>query len=539
MAGESESREEKGLVRIVRGAVLHPIVLGGVAAVVVGLAVWWRSGARDHGPTRWEGGGWATETDWFRALVKLPEAGPSVRLLGFFDAAAEIKTRVTDWSRPHVAIYSVPAPTPSQPLPNLRDLGETGQAHAIDFLARYPTREKQTLAELQVALRDKKDSIPGEKDPFRFDRILVASVAKGTDWNPGDRMMWTRVFVEPINFSFAGYTVAATENKQVKVTSVEATNTKKISAEIGLAIPELEGSKVNLSPSDERTVKTTSDVTAQYENLGIDITPQFLKITRESEIGGNAIGNTLISLSVVTDPTVIQRRYPREIDDAEKRRSLEDVVLQVMGVHLEDENGELDKDHASITVMPQTPIPHCALRARIWMLYEERQIDEGGQYYEEARQTVKFLRDADQPRDVDFINPDDVSPAVWSIKLVENEATKLAENEATKKQKKNGKNDATPPQPNVDKNQATQVLGAHIKNGSDVGASRELVFTDYAQASKLAHWIRGHKEHQIRHLIFDYDGRYSLVPVKKTHDECKPDYNPNSRVVYKTAAKPQ
>jgi hypothetical protein len=139
--------------------------------------------------------------------------------------------------------------------------------------------------------------------------------------------------------------------------------------------------RVTRAPDDLRS-KTTSDINAQYEKLGIDIMPTFLRIIRESETGGNAVGNTLVSLSVVTDPITIQRRYPK---DKDKPPLGDDVVLQVTGIHLEDETHELDGEHASITVLPQAPVPHCALRARIWMLYEQRHIDKGREHYEESR----------------------------------------------------------------------------------------------------------------------------------------------------------
>ena len=57
----------------------------------------------------------------------------------------------------------------------------------------------------------------------------MATVAKGLEWNPGDRMIWTRIFVQPINFAFAGYTVAATDNETVKIASLEATSSRKFS----------------------------------------------------------------------------------------------------------------------------------------------------------------------------------------------------------------------------------------------------------------------------------------------------------------------
>jgi hypothetical protein len=69
-----------------------------------------------------------------------------------------------------------------------------------------------------------------------------------------------------------------------------------------------QGPKASLGPSNERTIKTTSNITAQYEKLGIDILPHFLRIIRESETGGDAVGNTTVSLSVVTDPLMIRKR---------------------------------------------------------------------------------------------------------------------------------------------------------------------------------------------------------------------------------------
>src|SRR5690242_2929925 len=73
-----------------------------------------------------------------------------------------------------------------------------------------------------------------------------------------------------------------------------------------------------------------------------------------------------------------------------------------------------------------------------------RQIDKGGEFYEESRQTVSLMRDADEPRDVDFVNPDDVPPAVWSIQVLEN---------TSDSSKRTGV-----------ANQATKVLGAYIQN---------------------------------------------------------------------------
>jgi hypothetical protein len=60
------------------------------------------------------------------------------------------------------------------------------------------------------------------------------------------------------------------------------------------------------------------------------------------------------------------------------------------------------------------------------------------------------MRDADEQRDVDFVSPDDVSPAVWSMQVVE-------------------KSDSKP-------TSIIKVLGAHLENGDASSLPRELVF---------------------------------------------------------------
>jgi hypothetical protein len=496
--------EVKGWVRTTRDMLIHPTSLWGLgllegAAVV---SIWWSlSGGAEQVARRWKAGGTVTETKAFDHLVRPPD-GPSTD--------EPILWKEPDWREPHVAVYSVPAPSPApHEHPTLRDLGENGQAHAIDFLAKDPASEHQSWKQLQNALMDERDFAPGEKDPFRFDRILVATVTKGAHWDPGDRMAWTRVFVQPINFAYAGYTIAATENEKVKVTSVEATNTRKFSADIGLTIPGVEGPKASLGPSSENTVKTTSDVTVQYERLGIDITPNFLRIVRESETGGDVVGNALVSLSLVTDPSTIQKRYPK---DEYKAPIGEDLVLQVTAGHLQDGAVELNADQASITVLPQAPLPHCALRARVWMLYEQRHIEKGREYFDEALQSVSLLRAAEEQKDVDFVAPDDVSPAVWSIQILENGSHQPGGNA---------------------RNSEPKFLRAHVAGGLE----RELVFTDYGMATKLAHWIRTHPGAEVQHLRFNYEKRDyeagdSVVPVKNTKDVCMPGYDPKTRGVY-------
>ena len=454
-----------------------------VAGVAVLAALGWQflpSGRLAREPKRWE-------------TSIPPPAGPEKAfqdLLRPVDIMNTLPATPSDWAQPHVFVYSVPTIVPARPLPTLKDLTDNGQAHAIDYLAKSLS-PPHSWDDLRQALLDANANAAASKDPFRFDRVLVATVVRGASWNPGERMMWTRVFVQPINFSFAGYTIAATENETVKITSVEATNTRKFSAEIGLTLPGVEGPKTSLSPSNESSVKTTADINAQFERLGVDIQPSFLRIIRESETGGDVAGNTTISLSILTDPVNIKKRWPSE---RRGETQGDGVVLVVTATDLEAPYPEPDSFKPSITALPQVPLPHCALRARIWMLHERREIKQGAEFYDESRQVVSLVHDADPPRDVVMVPADDVSPAVWAVQILPNEPE-------------------SGPQ--------LKFLGAKV----DGGETRELVFTDYGQASKMAHWARTHYKERLNTLTLDYDGSSSLAPYKMIKDECFDDDN--------------
>jgi hypothetical protein len=178
-----------------------------------------------------------------------------------------------------------------------------------------------------------------------------------------------------------------------------------------------------------------------------------------------------------------------------------DLVLLVRGTKL-DEMSDGNKEKPSIDILPQAPVPHCPLKARVWMLYEQRHIEAERKYYDEARQTMTFIRDSDETQDVEIVSADDVSPAVWSLKIC------------------NGKCD---PNGN-DKN-----LQAHVSPG---GQPRDLVFTDYGQAVKLAHWLRFKPQgYTINRLQFSHpvagSPLASLVPFKKVKNECERTDAPN------------
>lgn len=258
--------------------------------------------------------------------------------------------------------------------------------------------------------------------------------------------------------------------------------TRKLGADIALTIPGVEGPKADVTPDVEHSVTASSSVQAQYEKLGIDITSDFLRIIRESETGGDTVGNTTVSLAMQIDPETIG---PTEADKPAPRRDPE-LVLRVTDVKLPNE-GESADVTPKLPVAPQLLLPHCALIARVWMLYDQRHIlDATNEYFEEARQHIAFVHDSDGPWQLQMMSADEVSPPVWSI--------------------------AYEPPPAG----AAPFVTAHLGGGDP----RRLVFPDYATASQFAHWLRTHPGQMIGDLQFDYTAGRSIYPGRTTGPDC-------------------
>jgi hypothetical protein len=119
-------------------------------------------------------------------------------------------------------------------------------------------------------------------------------------------------------------------------------------------------------------------------------------------------------------------------------------------------------------------------------------------------------RDADEKKDVQVMSADEVSPAVWSIQIVSNDGTEV-------------------PDPFVK---------GHLKGAAPW---RELVFTDYGLAVKAIHWFRTQSDgyegkpefnylEELRKIGGDNAGeKFSLIPVKRTQNECDKHYKPEDR----------
>jgi hypothetical protein len=265
--------------------------------------------------------------------------------------------------------------------------------------------------------------------------------------------------------------------------------------------------------------------------------------TRPSEPTAVEPGTARLRLPDSSFASTIRKTFPEE----KKPNQRDDVSLLVTGISNlgEDEKG------ASFTVVPRAQLPHCSLFARVWMLYELREIESGRKYYEEGRQRVKISRDATKPADVAIMNADDVAP-VWYIRIVHNQKSNAAttrdsvETEDRNLSQQPGNGEKTEKPTDGSGSQSGQAIDPAsceaLRDKAEMPGNRglmpgnrallksalkqsdaqfrNLVFTDYDQASKFAGWVRRNEGASLSNRCFNYPEGASLVPVRITEDEC-------------------
>lgn len=457
------------------------LIVGGVAALSATGVVWHLADRYWQPPE---------EQRWANGDISLVAGSNFQTMEGYrlTDAAgASIGDEQQGWEDPNVAVYSAPAsiPPPAPVIP--QQPPSPAPAQAIEASAKDAGSVAAAWRQLSTTLSGNERGIE-HPDPYRADRVLVANVTKGLNAMPGDRLLWTRVIVQPINFTFAGYTVASTETKTIKVAGIENGNNSKLSLGFGLGalLPGI-GKDAN-APSIESSNKATADISEQYQSLGVDIRPQFLRIIRESATGGDVVGNTMIGLSMLTNPNSISTTGSNPasratIDDRDR------TAFVVDATHLTDGVQYLGDDKANITLHSQEVLPHCPLIADVWMMYEVKKLVTGGYHHLEGLQNVKLIQDGEIKQKVEIVPADDIAPAVWSIR----------------RQKENG---------------AGHALDLRANMPGD--ASRRVVSTDYTTMSELAHWLKANSpEKSLSGITFDYSQGDSLVPFKNVTNDCQ------------------
>ncbi|MFW2851476.1 hypothetical protein ACM61V_06065 [Sphingomonas sp. TX0543] len=324
------------------------------------------------------------------------------------------------WSDPSVSVYSFASPATPTPDASLRDLSDRGQAALILAMTASGAKPDDIRDALAKPLKAK--TAPTETPVVTegvFKRTLVANVTKGWNARPGDRLVWTWVYVKPLNFAFEGYTIVATDNQVLNIENVTNATTASLTGQLGRTTSGTTGSTTTAPPvvstlsnvlggsagvsgSVGNTYTTTAAINQQYVKLGADIVPGELRIYRESERNLDVAGNTLIALSLRMDPNNYQ--------DADFVQTLRVTGLNV----LDDKRAFRSADETVIDVSVNKAPPRCELKAEVTLFYQFRRAKDGRSYVE-GQQDAEYYSAQTTTKAVTVVPAGDITKPSWRI----------------------------------------------------------------------------------------------------------------------------
>ncbi|HEX8124205.1 MAG TPA: hypothetical protein VF548_01330 [Allosphingosinicella sp.] len=351
---------------------------------------------------------------------------------------------------PDVQVYSIATPTPPGKI-RLTELSDHGQAALIEALAGTGVDAAALRSWVASPLStDKAGS--GLLDRASLDRTLIISVSKGFEAQPGDRLMRTIVTITPHRpndaarppFEFAGYTIAATDNKVQDIAHLETKSDASLTATVAPTISSTGANSLagSLVGALSRSHTTSADIKQQYENLNVDITPQRLRITRESERGLDVVGNTIIALTLAT-PSYTDRPS---------------AFLASSGKFFAKGKAVAPKA-AALSIRPYRHLAACPLEADVVMQYQLRRIVRGREYYTEGKQRVAIVTNAvSRPKQI-LVRGEEALGELYQVMVYA------------------GGSD-----------------GVALMASTVDGGQQRLLFSDYGEATALAAWMKGRRD---------------------------------------------
>lgn len=328
-------------------------------------------------------------------------------------SALEQSQRLTGDDLPSVSVYAFAPPKPSTRT-GLGALSDHGQAALIEAYSRTPAGAEALRKALNTPLEGEGSS--GSVDRSRLSRTIVISVRKGNTSQPGDRLMRTVVTITPRRlpgdsvspFEFAGYTVAATDTKVQNIAKLETTSEASLSASLA---PEIGGFGDNsVSGELSRSHTTSADIVQQYENLGIDIRPTEMVVTRESERGLDVVGNTLVALTLAANDT---------------DRASSDAVLAGRTT-LFEKGQPLAAGKATLELKRFTYLSRCAMDVDVTLHFQMRRITAGREYYTEGKQTVSLSTGSVGPVGQTLLRAQDIQTPLYVVQDIGTNSSVLA-----------------------------------------------------------------------------------------------------------------
>lgn len=311
---------------------------------------------------------------------------------------------------PSVSVYAF-SPPKAGGKTGIKDFSDKGQAALIAAIANSPAQAGALRKALATPL-EADENTSGAVDRSRLSRTVVISVRKGIASQPGDRLMRTVITIKPRKpadetgapFEFASYSVVATDTKVQNIAQLETTTNTKLTASVA---PEIKGFGDNsIGAEVGQSRKSTADVVQQYENLGVDILPDRIIITRESERGLDVVGNTLIALTLAAS--------------ADSERTHTAFLAGAMKLY---ENGKiLPEATASLEVKPLSFFARCDLTVDVTLHYQLRRVTKGREFYTEGKQEAEIVSATGPTTTQTLVRAADAQGALYQIRAADGSA---------------------------------------------------------------------------------------------------------------------
>ena len=332
-----------------------------------------------------------------------------------------------------IQVYSFPTPADPKPTTSVKDLSDRGQAALIEALS-HPAAAADKLSSLSKPLGGGDPDVENAATlDETFKRTLVATVTKGFDAKPGDRLVRTWIVVRPRNFVFQNYSVVATDNETLNIEAItnqttasasatlgdtaSRTSTSTVTPPSGSTVPTLTtvlakvlGTSAGLTGGLSNQYTTSATINQQYVKLSADIRPDELRIYRESERNLDVAGNTLVALTLRTVPEA-WHDTAREVDT----QRVTGLTLVEAGKLIDPDKINHDDKKPNLKVGLEKSAPRCPLVADVSLLFETREVKKNARSYVEGQQSAAYVRKATTPRTVELVSGDDVRKASWRI----------------------------------------------------------------------------------------------------------------------------
>lgn len=333
-----------------------------------------------------------------------------------------------EWNKPSVALYSFPTATPPSSPASLKDLSDHGQAALIAAMTASGAKTDEIRDALARPLTQKAAQPEGTAAvEGSYKQTLVATVSRGWDAGPADRLVRTWIEVMPRNFVFDGYTVIATDNQLLNIAQITDTASASLQAQLGRTtsdtnatttaappvtnvLTDVLGTSAGVSGNLSNTRVANATINQQYLKLGADILPTELRILRESERNLDISGNTLIALTMRIDPL----RWRRDLGAASD--PLEERTQRVTKLRLANEAGALQAPgEITLEVTLQKSPPSCPLIADVYLYYELRKVTANAGTYIEGKQKADYQRGVYSKKRVELVPATSVRRPSWRL----------------------------------------------------------------------------------------------------------------------------